>query len=93
MADIKKIQLPSGADYNIRDSRLPAVTTSDNNNVLQVVSGSWAKTSLPYSVSGNNTTFNGKITVTTAPTADMDVVNKSYMINYINSLDGTEDEF
>lgn len=93
MADIKKIQLPSGDDYNIRDSRLPAVTTSDNNNVLQVVSGSWAKTSLPYSVSGNNATFNGKITVTTAPTADMDVVNKSYMINYINSLDGTEDEF
>jgi hypothetical protein len=93
MADIKKIQLPSGDDYNIRDSRLPAVTTTDNNSILQVSSGSWSKASLPYFVSGSDTTFNGKITITTAPANDMDVVNKAYMINYINSLDGTEDEF
>ena len=38
--------------------------------------------------SGNNVTFAGKITITTAPTDNMDVVNKQYLESYIASLNG-----
>ena len=39
-------------------------------------------------VSGNDVTFAGKVTITTAPTSNMDVVNKQYLESYIASLNG-----
>ena len=44
-------------------------------------------------VSSNNVTFAGKVTITTSPTNNMDVVNKKYLEDYIASLDGTNQEF
>lgn len=38
--------------------------------------------------SGDDVTFVGKLTVTTAPSNNMDVVNKAYMESYIASLNG-----
>lgn len=38
--------------------------------------------------SGDDVTFAGKLTVTTAPSNNMDVVNKAYMESYIASLNG-----
>lgn len=38
--------------------------------------------------SGDDVTFAGKLTVTTAPSNNMDVVNKQYLEQYIASLNG-----
>lgn len=36
MADISKIQLPSGSTYNLKDGRIPSATSSDNGKVVMV---------------------------------------------------------
>lgn len=45
------------------------------------------KTSV-MTVSSADVTFSGKVTITTAPTGNMDVVNKQYLEQYIASLNG-----
>ena len=45
------------------------------------------KTSV-MTVSSADVTFSGKVTITTAPTGNMDVVNKQYLEKYISSLNG-----
>ena len=36
MADVSKIKLPNGTTYNIKDTRLPSATSSDENKVVTV---------------------------------------------------------
>lgn len=36
MADISKIQLPSGNTYTLKDGRIPSATSSDNGKVVMV---------------------------------------------------------
>ena len=48
MADISKIQLPSGSTYNLKDGRIPSATSSDNGKVVMVDSlGNLTITALP----------------------------------------------
>lgn len=48
MADISKIQLPSGSTYTLKDGRIPSVTSSDNGKVVMVnSSGNLVVATLP----------------------------------------------
>ena len=45
MADVSKIKLPNNTTVDIKDGRLPSVTSSDNDKILKVSNGAWAATS------------------------------------------------
>ena len=58
---IKKIKLPNNTTVDINDARLPAVTASNNGQILEVSSGAWAvgrkitiSSSNPTSSDGSN---------------------------------------
>lgn len=73
MADVSKIKLPNNNEYNIKDARIPSVSSSDDGKVMQVVSGAWAAGTAPYlPLSGG--TMSGPIeltpTTTSAQTSD-----------------------
>lgn len=53
----------------------------------QQIDAAVGKTSV-MTVSSADVTFSGKVTITTAPTGNMDVVNKQYLESYIASLNG-----
>ena len=46
MADVSKIKLPDNNEYNIKDARIPSVSSSDNGKVMQVVGGAWSAASV-----------------------------------------------
>ena len=60
MADISKVKLPNGTTYNIKDTRLPGVTSTDEGKIIAVDStGNYTVTEAPGSASAyvTNTTL------------------------------------